>query len=178
MERCRLGLPLTPKHTPNQPIKIDKMNENLKNNETANGTKPALSAVFLFLDDIREPEHAFEYTKQEIFITKKWEVVRNFDEFINHIETNGMPFFISFDHDLADTHYTPEPLWTDYDKSKEWQDAQVHKEKTGYECAMWLVDYCIDNNLQLPNYYCHSMNPVGKDKIVGLLRSFHFNNKT
>ena len=131
-----------------------------------------LSAVFLFLDDIREPEHAYEYTKQEIFLKQKWEVVRNFDEFKSYIEKNGMPFFISFDHDLADTHYTPEHLWTDYDKSKEWQDAQVHKEKTGYECAMWLVDYCIDNNLQLPNYYCHSMNPVGKDKIVGLLRSF------
>jgi len=51
-------------------------------NEAQNGNiaKPVLSAVFLFLDDIREPEHAFEYTKQEMFITKKWEVVRNFDE--------------------------------------------------------------------------------------------------
>lgn len=134
--------------------------------------KPMLSDVFLFLDDIREPEHVFEYTKEEMFLNKKWEVVRNFDEFKNHIETNGMPFFISFDHDLADTHYTPEHLWTDYDKSKEWQDKQVHKEKTGYECAVWLVDFCIDNNLPLPKYYCHSMNPVGKDNIVGLLRSF------
>jgi hypothetical protein len=128
-------------------------------NEEQNGNfaKPVLSAVFLFLDDIREPEHAFEYTKQEMFLKQKWEVVRNFDEFKNHIEANGMPSFISFDHDLADTHYTPEHL---------------HKEKTGYECAMWLVDYCMDNNLHLPKYYCHSMNPVGKDKIVGLLRSF------
>lgn len=128
-------------------------------------------AVFLFLDDIREPEHAFEYTKQEMFLNQGWEVVRNFDEFKSHIEKNGLPNFISFDHDLADTHYTPEYLWTDYDKSKEWQE-QLQKEKTGYECAVWLVDYCIDNNLQLPKYYCHSMNPVGKDKIVGLLRSF------
>lgn len=134
--------------------------------------KPMLSAVFLFLDDIREPEHAFEYTKEEMFLNKKWEVVRNFDEFKSHIETNGIPYFISFDHDLADTHYTPEHLWTDYEKSKEWQDKQVHKEKTGYECAVWLVDFCIDNNLPLPKYYCHSMNPVGKDNIVGLLRSF------
>ena len=94
-------------------------NSTTKPFNTAN-SNAMLSAVFLFLDDIREPEH----------------------------------------------------LWTDYDKSKEWQDAQVHKEKTGYECAIWLVDYCMDNNLKLPNYYCHSMNPVGKDKIVGLLQSF------
>ena len=147
-------------------------NETPKNDFNATIGNTVLSAVFLFLDDIREPEHAYEYTKQEIFLKQKWEVVRNFDEFKSYIEKNGMPFFISFDHDLADTHYTPEHLWTDYDKSKEWQDAQVHKEKTGYECAIWLVDYCMDNNLKLPNYYCHSMNPVGKDKIVGLLQSF------
>jgi hypothetical protein len=138
-----------------------------QNNETKSN--------FLFLDDIREPKDAFTYTKQEIFLTEEWEVVRNFDEFKTHIINNGLPRFISFDHDLADTHYTPEYLWDDYDKSKEWQEKQVHKEKTGYECAIWLVDYCIDNNLKLPKYYTHSMNPVGRDKINGLLESFEPN---
>ena len=152
--------------------KMTTKNKLSENDFNATIGNTVLSAVFLFLDDIREPEHAYEYTKQEIFLKQKWEVVRNFDEFKSYIEKNGMPFFISFDHDLADTHYTPEHLWTDYDKSKEWQDKQVHKEKTGYECAIWLVDYCMDNNLKLPSYYCHSMNPVGKDKIVGLLQSF------
>lgn len=133
---------------------------------------PMLSAVYLFLDDIRHPHEAFEYTKQKMFIELQWQVVRNYNEFVNFIQINGLPKFISFDHDLADSHYTPEPLWTDYNASKEWQDKQVHNEKTGYECAKWLVDYCIDNNLKCPQYYCHSMNPVGKDKIVGLLRSF------
>lgn len=128
--------------------------------------------VFLFLDDIRDPEHAFGYTKQEMFVSQKWVVVRNFEEFKNHIESNGLPKFVSFDHDLADSHYTPEYLWDDYHASKEWQDNQVHKEKTGYECAMWLVDFCIDNALLLPGYYCHSMNPVGKDKIISLLDAF------
>jgi len=127
---------------------------------------------YLFLDDIREPKHAFEYTRQEMFLRQNWEVVRNFDEFKTYISDNGLPVFISFDHDLADSHYTPEYLWNDYNKSKEWQEQQLHKEKTGYECAVWLVDYCIDNNLKLPKYYCHSMNPVGKDKILNLLQSF------
>ena len=139
-------------------------NSTTKPFNTAN-SNAMLSAVFLFLDDIREPEHAYEYTKQEIFLKQKWEVVRNFDEFKSYIEKNGMPFFISFDHDLADTHYTPEHLWTDYDKSKEWQDAQVHKEKTGYECAIWLLEYCYENNLKLPQCMVHSANPVGADNI-------------
>jgi hypothetical protein len=131
-----------------------------------------ISNIFLFLDDIREPAHAYEYTDQKMFLTHKWEVVRNFDEFKTHIEMNGIPRFISFDHDLADSHYTPEHLWTDYAASKEWQDKQVHTDKTGYDCALWLIEYCIANNLKLPEYYCHSMNPVGKDKIVGVLWSY------
>lgn len=135
------------------------------NNNTTNST-------FLFLDDIREPKDAFEYTKQDYFIKQKWVIVRDFNQFKGYIEDNGLPFFISFDHDLADTHYTPPHLWDDYNKSKEWQEQQVHKEKTGYECALWLIDYCIDNDFILPNFYCHSMNPVGKDKIVSALSSF------
>lgn len=133
-----------------------------------NIAKP-LSTVFLFLDDIRQPEHAFEYTREEIYLKIEWIVVRNYNEFVNHIETNGLPEYISFDHDLADI---PEHLLTDCEKAKECHDKQVHNEKTGYECAKWLVDYCIDNGLKCPKYYCHSMNPVGKDNIVGLLRSF------
>lgn len=136
-----------------------------------------MSNIFLFLDDIRNPENAFEYTKQKMFVDKQWVVVRNFEEFKNHIDTNGLPTFISFDHDLADSHYTPKYLWDDYEKSKEWQDQQIHNEKTGYDCALWLIDYCIDNNLELPEYYCHSMNPVGKDKIISLFNSYIKRNK-
>jgi hypothetical protein len=127
---------------------------------------------FLFLDDVRNPIHAFSYTKENMFIELNWEIVRNYNEFTDWIINNGLPLFISFDHDLADTHYTPQHLWDDYEKSKEWQESQNHKEKTGYDCAKWLVEYCMDNELTCPNFYCHSMNPVGKDKINGLLTSF------
>ena len=60
-----------------------------------------------------------------------------------------------------------------YEKSKEYQEKQQYKEKTGLECAKWLIDYCIDNNQELPNYLCHSQNPVGKDNILGLLDNFN-----
>lgn len=132
-------------------------------------TKPN---TYLFLDDIREPVEVYEYTKMGTYIHNDWKVVRNFEQFIDWITKNGLPYCISFDHDLADTHYTPEIYWTDYEASKKYQEAQTHKEKTGYECAMWLVDYCMDNNIKLPKYHCHSMNPVGRDKILGLFESF------
>lgn len=148
------------------------MSKEPQNNTAPDLSNTVLANVFLFLDDIRDPHHAFEYTKQKMFLEREWVIVRNYNDFVAHIELNGLPSFISFDHDLADTHYTPEPLWTDYEKSKEWQEKQVHKEKTGYECAVWLIDYLIDNKIKCPQYFCHSMNPVGKDKILGVMRSF------
>jgi hypothetical protein len=131
-----------------------------------------VSGRFLFLDDIRHPYDAFEHTQQTMFLHKKWEVVKNYNEFIKWITKNGLPELISFDHDLGDTLYTSAHLRNDSEKSKEWQDAQVHTEKTGYECAKWLIDYCLDNNLKCPKFYCHSMNPVGRDKINSILEQF------
>lgn len=126
----------------------------------------------LFLDDIREPIHAYEYTKYVPFVSRQWDVVRSFDEFVGYIGRHGVPEFISFDHDLADSHYTPEHYWNDYQASKLWQEKQVHTEKTGYDCARWLVDHCYEHGIRLPGYFCHSMNPVGKDKILSLLDTY------
>ena len=74
---------------------------------------------------------------------------------------------------MADTHYTPEHLWENYEASKEWQEAQVHTEKTGLNCAKWLVNYCNEIGRKLPSFLCHSMNPVGKDKIISTLERYN-----
>jgi hypothetical protein len=128
--------------------------------------------VMLFLDDLRHPREAYSYTKQDMFIKKKWHIVRDYEEFCEFIITHGIPDFISFDHDLADTHYTPPHLWDDYKASKAWQDAQVHQEKTGYDCAKWLVDHCEQSFSELPGWYVHSMNPVGADNIKHYLINY------
>jgi hypothetical protein len=117
----------------------------------------------LFLDDIRNPQDAFAYTHQEVFMEEHWEIVRSFEQFIDWIETNGLPDFVSFDHDLADVHSA------DYNSIK---SVDEYKEKTGYDCALWMVNYCMDNRLKCPAFYCHSMNLVGRDKIFGLLEQF------
>lgn len=88
--------------------------------------------------------------------------VLNYEQFVQWIEKFGLPDIISFDHDLADQHYTPE----------EYQDAQNYTEKTGLDCAKWLVDYCIDNKKKMPTFYVHSANPVGADNIRGLLNNY------
>lgn len=115
-----------------------------------------LTKRLLFLDDIRYPKDAYQYTGQEIFQRKDWHIAQNYQEFVDWILENGLPDMISFDHDLADL-------------KKIDQDSV---EKTGYDCAKWLVEYCMDHDLELPDFYCHSMNPVGKQNIEGLLHNF------
>lgn len=128
----------------------------------------------LFLDDKREPRDAFNENLYEnpvhLFVEEEWEVVKNYKEFVEWILEFGVPDIISFDHDLAPSHYTPKEYWTDYEKSKEWQDRQKHTEPTGAGCALWLRKHCEDNNLELPYVIVHSANPVGRDKIIKFLQ--------
>jgi hypothetical protein len=131
---------------------------------------------FLWLDDMRDPKEKIwaDYITKNIlephFVDIAW--VKNYAEFTAWITENGMPGFISFDHDLADEHYTPEKYWSNYEASKAYQDAQNYQEKTGMDCAKWLADYCMDNNTILPKFYVHSANPVGADNIRRFLNNF------
>ena len=305
---------------------------------------------YLFLDDIRIPEDAYKYTNNHDFISKKWDIVRSYDEFVEYITNKGLPRHIAFDHDLGSERRCPvkgyeglyevstfgqvqsltrnttsgktlNPVkcasglrvslknsgsdskiyihrlvataflerlpehtqvnhkdgnrWNNHVDNLEWCTASENvqhahdnlernytafgenhansktvsqyskegelvnvwggvneagrvlgiqftniakcargerpyagkfiwkyenmlptvvctvphvdkkyrnyasrffipqnHEKTGYHCAMWLVEYCSDNNLMCPSFSCHSMNPVGKDRILGLLNNF------
>lgn len=125
----------------------------------------------LWLDDLRNPFLDIEgkVPKEEGII--EW--VLNYEQFTQWINKFGLPDIISFDHDLADEHYTPKEYWDDYQLSKEYQEMQNYIEKTGMDCAKWLVDYCIDNNKNLPIFYVHSANPPGADNIKGILNNFN-----
>ncbi len=120
----------------------------------------------LFLDDLREPKSFWlKHINSELWVLydeKEWVVVKNYDEFVKQIHESGLPELISFDHDLADQHYAPEDQWHRYN---DWAKEMDFKEKTGADCAQFLVDYCLDNNLELPNYLVHSQNPSGADNI-------------
>jgi len=109
----------------------------------------------LYLDDVRTP------------VDNTWVIVRNYDEFVNTIEKYGIHKFelISLDHDLADEHYRPSMYDTDGHYSNYYTDG-TFKEKTGYDCALFLVNYCLDKKLLLPQVYTHSFNPVGVQNII------------
>lgn len=130
----------------------------------------------LFLDDIRVPYDCVNYmTDPTPYSKKEWVVVRNAEEFkrtITDLYENHRkwPFLVSYDHDLADIHYQiPNEDWDAMDPLN---SEKMGVEETGYDCAKWLCDFCMDNDLPLPEYLVHSMNPVGKRNIKSYLENF------
>lgn len=128
----------------------------------------------LWLDDLRNP--FLDEEARVPFGVYHWNInwVLNYEQFVKWIKMYGLPHAISFDHDLADEHYTPEYFWDNYEESKKFQDwkSKTYKEKTGVDCAKWLVKYCKKNKLKLPEVFIHSANPVGADNIKYYLENF------
>jgi len=130
----------------------------------------------LFLDDIRIPRDVFTYIRNSIYLETDWIIVRDYDSFVKFITENGLPDLITFDHDLGIEHYPKlkNPNW-----SKEPINYDKFSEKTGYDCAKWLMNYILDNNIKkLPEILIHTQNPVGGKNIKGLmdsLRKFLYN---
>ena len=114
----------------------------------------------LFLDDYRKPPDV------------DWIVVSNYQQFVEKIEKDGLPYYISFDHDLADVHYPHSDKENSESNTIDYSSERYSKEKTGYHCALWLIEYCDKNKLMLPDWSVHSMNPVGRVNISQLLHNY------
>jgi hypothetical protein len=126
----------------------------------------------LFLDDIRFPKDAINLVPTDfvkLYWEKDWDIVRNYDELAQYLTSSGVPDLISFDHDLADFQYDLTP--DDYSNMSE--EDMIMKfgsmEKTGLDCAKFLVEYCMNVGSLLPEYVVHSANPTGKKNIQAYL---------
>lgn len=51
-------------------------------------------------------------------------------------------------------------------------DHDLGEGKSGYDCAKWLVDWCIENGYGVPDYTIHSANPVGRQNIESVFESY------
>jgi hypothetical protein len=120
--------------------------------------------LWLYLDDVRIPTEG------------EWEVVRNYDEFTSHIKMNGLENYevISLDHDLGEgamvEYYTnTKPNYElDYNRIPE---------KTGMDCARFLVAESMNTKVPLPTIYVHSANPIGSANMMGYINNYFRNNK-
>lgn len=130
----------------------------------------------LFLDDERNPGDVRWVGLPNVV----WEVVRNYDEFVKIVTSFGVPDYVTFDHDLADQHYaamaqevaaTKEEKYTFWMPSDDYEHSGLNltfdygPERTGYDCAKWLVDFCVHRGVKFPRYQVHSLNPVGSERI-------------
>ena len=134
--------------------------------------------MFLFLDDERKPSQV-KWGVNEVgefglveFPSIHWDgIVRNYDEFVKWVDTHGVPTWVSFDHDLADEHYRKSMYNPDKHYSEYYTDG-TFKEKTGKECADYLIYYCIEHRCKLPErIFVHSMNPIGRENIQAAFNS-------
>ena len=116
----------------------------------------------IYLDDVRTP------------IDEDWVVVRSYDEFVKTVEEIGFDNIelISLDHDLGDT------------AMQEWKTNVYHNykidynnitEKTGYDCAKWLVEKWMEGETGF-DVYTHSANAIGSANIMGYINNYkHIN---
>jgi hypothetical protein len=120
--------------------------------------------IYLYLDDVRIPTEG------------EWQVVRNYDEFVSHIRLNGLENYetISLDHDLGES--AMQEYYTNT-KPKFELDYNRIDEKTGMDCAKWLVAESGDKKIPLPQIYVHSANPIGSANMMGYINNYFRNQK-
>lgn len=120
--------------------------------------------IWLYLDDVRIPTEG------------EWQVVRNYDEFISHINLNGLENYevISLDHDLGEG--AMQEYYTNVKPHYELDYKRID-EKTGMDCARFLVAEAMNKRIPLPTIYVHSANPIGAANIMGYINNYFRNNR-
>jgi hypothetical protein len=118
--------------------------------------------MYLYLDDVRVPTDP------------SWNLVKNYDEFVAHIMLNGLENYnvISLDHDLGDDAMTE--YFSNVKPNYKLEYGNI-LEKTGMDCARWLVNESMRTGIPLPQIYTHSANPIGSANIMGYINNYLMN---
>ena len=122
----------------------------------------------LFLDDSRQPQDV----KWIELPPLDWIVVTNYNDFIKTVTENGIPTTVSFDHDIYPEHYSE--FTVAHDKKTRTSGTICYEkfvEKTGYDCAKWLANFCVDKQVPVPLYYIHTLNGIGAANIFKVMEA-------
>ena len=124
---------------------------------------------YIYLDDVRVPVKVREDEQD-------WVVVRSYKEFVDKVLEIGVENveLVSLDHDLG-------PRATQHFLRTTTQTYEINyeeiPEKTGLDCAKWLIDHVMDNESKLPMVVVHSANPVGSANIMGYVNNYLYVNR-
>ena len=134
------------------------------------------SKLYIYLDDVRIPKDP------------NWKVVRNYAEFVDLVSKTGLENIetISLDHDLGPIAMSE--YFNNVSPNYKLDYNNLIEEKTGYDCAKWLVDYYYEkydkevsrnekrnSGILFPRIYTHSANPIGSANIMGYVNNFLMN---
>lgn len=117
----------------------------------------------IYLDDVRTP------------VDKDWVVVRSYEEFVDKVNELGLENIetISLDHDLGISAMRE---WLNNVYNNYTLDYNNITEKTGYDCAKWLVEQWMDGK-PVCQVYTHSANAIGSANILGYINNYRHINK-
>lgn len=117
--------------------------------------------INLFLDDFRQPKDVTWVYLPPV----TWEIVKDYDSFVEIINEQGIPNIISYDCDLDYEHYQA------YFELKHAYPLHYKKfkNKCGIDCAEYLLEICKKQGLPHPLWVIHSMNNYGRDYINNLI---------
>ena len=116
----------------------------------------------IYLDDVRTP------------LNSDWVVVRSYDEFVRVVSEIGLENIdeISLDHDLGPSAMAE---WHKNVYNNYTLDYNNITEKTGYDCAKWLVEQWMEGK-PVQRVYTHSANAIGASNIMGYINNYkHIN---
>ena len=127
--------------------------------------------TLLWLDDWRNPWDeeidwmVFSPIGRDVDVV--W--VKSYKQFTEWITTHGLPDAICFDHDLGKlTEVEMRKLGYSKKEARE----KKNMELSGYDCAKWLVDYCMEKNTDIPVFNIQSSNGAGKLNIESYLNNY------
>lgn len=121
----------------------------------------------LFLDDLRQPGDVYWVRLPQV----PWTIVRDYATFVSTVERLGLPECVSFDHDLAHEHYPEPEAFQKFLSGAKAYSYEKFKEKTGFHCAKWLAEYCVEKKLPIPRYTVHTQNLIGGENIISILEN-------
>ena len=126
----------------------------------------------IYLDDVRTPINP---TNEWVDDFENWTVVRSYDEFVEKVTEIGLENIevISLDHDLGDQAMTE---WKTNVVKNYKLDYNNIDEKTGYDCAKWLVEQWMDGK-PLVTVVVHSANAIGSANIMGYINNYRHLNR-
>lgn len=103
--------------------------------------------IVIFLDDYRKPNKYVNMNLNRVYQAYSYQ---DFIDLVNNLYRKyNIIDEVWFDHDLG-------PV----------------EQGNGLDCAKYLVNFCIENNMKLPEYHIQSANSVGKANIDSYLRSY------